>query len=591
MDYINKLELQTEEVKEVETLEKHTITNNVPFSVNKYNGHTIDFLALDEDYNDGFNQLKETNGLSINCIVSKRVNEIIDKLRDNNIVYAVDFGVKADGKTDNTTALQNAINSLAPKQLDVLDDYQNSGGTVILPKGKIVISGTIRLYSNVKIMGTNKRLFGRISQDTTILYNNTNVKSPCFSFVGIDTTTKIHSNNFIITGEEMDAGSVSQTWNVTLKDFTIVNKGDSHLAINLSGAVKSTIDNIAFEYFDVDIVHSAGWDNKISNCNTLCRFAHIIATAGNTLLVENAYVNQTEDKLDALPVGHKLYNYVNNENLHGKNRPTGIINIGNWGMNIEKAIIEKIEYGIQFCLPIHSPEKFFNNCSFNKIHMEHVSKPFAFANVVALLNGFYGYIPPENATEVINAKNSHITSINVQPIKWIKLYNIDETSVVNVFGSNNEWITGTELSSATIGKMMMSHYNDQAIMKTWQNEIRTIVGDNVVSRQIIDYKEQNTCEVNISKLVISNPPESPIDVRYAHTVIINYDTPRTIYGFRARDLQRFTVLALTDKASFNGPESGGTMVIKGNWVDPMPIGGVIEFICYDGVCYEVSRSF
>ena len=60
MDYIDKLELQTEEVKEVETLEKHTIINNEPFSVNKYNGHTREFLALDGNYNDGFNQLKET---------------------------------------------------------------------------------------------------------------------------------------------------------------------------------------------------------------------------------------------------------------------------------------------------------------------------------------------------------------------------------------------------------------------------------------------------------------------------------------------------------------------------------------------------
>ena len=60
MDYIDKLELQTEEVKEVETLEKHTIINNEPFSVNKYNGHTREFLALDGNYNDEFNQLKET---------------------------------------------------------------------------------------------------------------------------------------------------------------------------------------------------------------------------------------------------------------------------------------------------------------------------------------------------------------------------------------------------------------------------------------------------------------------------------------------------------------------------------------------------
>ena len=60
MDYIDKLELQTEEVKEVESLEKHKIINNKPFSVNEYIGHNHEFLAVNGDYNDGFNQLKET---------------------------------------------------------------------------------------------------------------------------------------------------------------------------------------------------------------------------------------------------------------------------------------------------------------------------------------------------------------------------------------------------------------------------------------------------------------------------------------------------------------------------------------------------
>ena len=59
MNYIEKLKLQTEDVKEVESLEKHTIINDT-ISVNKYNGHTKDFLAIDGDYNDGFKQLKET---------------------------------------------------------------------------------------------------------------------------------------------------------------------------------------------------------------------------------------------------------------------------------------------------------------------------------------------------------------------------------------------------------------------------------------------------------------------------------------------------------------------------------------------------
>ena len=60
MKYIDKLDIQTEEIKEVESLEKHTIINNNPFTVDEYEGHSREFLPIGGDYNDGFTQLKET---------------------------------------------------------------------------------------------------------------------------------------------------------------------------------------------------------------------------------------------------------------------------------------------------------------------------------------------------------------------------------------------------------------------------------------------------------------------------------------------------------------------------------------------------
>ena len=59
MDYIDKLEIQTEEVEEIEPLEKHIIINDT-FSVNKYNGHSKEFLPINGEYDDGYKQLHET---------------------------------------------------------------------------------------------------------------------------------------------------------------------------------------------------------------------------------------------------------------------------------------------------------------------------------------------------------------------------------------------------------------------------------------------------------------------------------------------------------------------------------------------------
>ena len=60
MEYIEKLDIQTKELREVEPLEKHKIIINETFSVNKYNGHSNEFLAIGKNYDDGFKQLKET---------------------------------------------------------------------------------------------------------------------------------------------------------------------------------------------------------------------------------------------------------------------------------------------------------------------------------------------------------------------------------------------------------------------------------------------------------------------------------------------------------------------------------------------------
>ena len=60
MNYIEKLDLQTEEVEKIEALEKHTIINNDPLSVDKYLGHAEEFLAVGGNYEDGFIKLKET---------------------------------------------------------------------------------------------------------------------------------------------------------------------------------------------------------------------------------------------------------------------------------------------------------------------------------------------------------------------------------------------------------------------------------------------------------------------------------------------------------------------------------------------------
>ena len=169
MDYIKKLNLQTEEVKEVEALEKHIVINNNPISVNKYNGHTREFLAIDGDYNDGYKQLNEVNGLAISCIVSKEVKEAREdvngvfhtKLKDrldsevNEIKSSLDsiainvknFGAIGNGVNDDIGAIESAINYA----------LENNIKNIYIPptEKEYRITRAIKVYSGLNIFGKN----------------------------------------------------------------------------------------------------------------------------------------------------------------------------------------------------------------------------------------------------------------------------------------------------------------------------------------------------------------------------------------------------------------------------------------------------
>lgn len=70
------------------------------------------------------------------------------KQRFADVVNVRDFGAKGDGVTDDTTAIQAAINRASDK----------GGGTVYLPAGKYIQSQTLVLKAKVKLLGDGKEL-------------------------------------------------------------------------------------------------------------------------------------------------------------------------------------------------------------------------------------------------------------------------------------------------------------------------------------------------------------------------------------------------------------------------------------------------
>ena len=517
-----------------------------------------------------------------------KINSQLDTIK-NEVIYAIDFGVKADGITDDTEALQKCINYFKPKSMNNLYDYQNSGGKIILPNGIINFTG-LRLYSNIEIVGTGINMFGRNNNYTVLNYIGSSSLS-AISFVGLDTTTKTHSTKLIITGEELDNGTISQTWNTSLRNLSIncVN-GQGAIGINFSGCPNCKLENVSINNFDCGILVSGSWNISMKDIYTFTNHCGMILVTGNSLNINNVYMNPSNNKKDSLGLDSILYSLVNDTNLYIKNKSCGIYNLGFEGLNTYKAIIEKFSIGVNIGLGLSADQHAYLQNSFNGSHFEKNDIQFVLSNVNALINGLYCFTESEY-NHLIKAKNSNITGINIQSAKWRKIIDNENTNVINFFNCQDQWNNINKQSIGEIGKTSFESYQNEAIIKTWQEKFKTIVADNTVEYQYADLKQVVCCQVNSSNLVITNPPESPIDVRNANTVILNYSSPKTIYSFQAREYQEFTVIALNGNASFNGTESNGKLVVKNNVIENIPAGGVIKFICYNEVCYEISRSF
>lgn len=381
MDYIEKLELQTEEVEEIETLEKHTIINNTPVSVNKYNGHTREFLAIGTAYDDGFNQLKETDGLGISCIVSKEVKEarkdvngnvhaklknridsevneinslldtIVNTVSDSDLILK--YGAKLDGVSDDTNAFRLAIkenNIILNKSYNILlcDTINVPNNRILDFAGSIITSNvSTRLFKYGSDEDTYFSGFGElrnignvIMKDSTILVSCT--KTIFQKFVNIkvsqlkeNTTIFNLLNCFNIIHDNChvgysNAGRVGGT-NV----MKVVCRTDNYLTVGVNNNTNSKVTNCLFQNATNGFlingndgsVDSYSIDNQgFTNCGTC------INILGDPNL--NHVIQISNSRIEKSDVGIINTSQMSINNLHLYHNKLSIKNSSNGRLNI-----------------------------------------------------------------------------------------------------------------------------------------------------------------------------------------------------------------------------------------------------------------
>jgi len=107
---------------------------------------TVDNITGNDNFTSIFTQLAASSGSSLIGFIqtgATTTRTVESKLRD--VVSVKDFGAVGDGSTDDTTAIQNAINAM-----------QGSGAQIYFPKGTYIVSSTLNVTGGLSFYGESR---------------------------------------------------------------------------------------------------------------------------------------------------------------------------------------------------------------------------------------------------------------------------------------------------------------------------------------------------------------------------------------------------------------------------------------------------
>jgi hypothetical protein len=185
------------------------------------------------------------------------------------VVSVKEFGAKGDGVTDDTAAIQNAIDSF--------DDIR--GGTLTFPAGTYLVRGTITVRKNVVLLG-----IAQFNMET----NN----------AGINHNTVIIKHEPTVLGTDLFIGDTTQAngylSGIGIKNMCLYGTTNSRYAVKIDKAGNLDIDRLVIANGFIDGIVCDGYiHSKISNCyinnmqNAPIRFTGAVST---TTVIEKCYL-------------------------------------------------------------------------------------------------------------------------------------------------------------------------------------------------------------------------------------------------------------------------------------------------------------
>ena len=334
------------------------------------------------------------------------------KLRQT--VSVKDFGAVGDGTTDDTAAIQAAIDYITNTTFATtwpagVKNYSKGGGVVLIPPGRYRITSGLLLGQHVCVQGTSTSgfFYPNTSQTTgsLILADFADPNQWVFSSANYNVSGQRIGYRDLVSGAAMDAGTWNFTHGIEIRDLAIDAISSCYGGIRLNGSPNSKLENIRVYLTDVGYLMNASWGvsaNKLLSVTYLYGFASLIDVNGLDI---NGYFDniagKTLDASNRLPLAANDFNStVGLPDF--SNKKMGFVSWFTNTLNMSNVVVEKWQVA---CIHVQTVG-LSNNALYTESNTDAL---FATVSTSGVLNGMFSFNPTLAGDGYFFGLNSNIT--------------------------------------------------------------------------------------------------------------------------------------------------------------------------------------
>lgn len=222
------------------------------------------------------------------------------------IVSVKDFGAVGDGVTDDTEAIQRAIDFVTNTSFektwpDGSPSYSKGGGWVRFPEGKYRITDTLLVGQHCRLQGSSTTgLSYDVSGDVTgsvIIADFSNENKWAISSANYDSSGNQVGYKSNITGSDINQGTFNATNGIEIHDLIVFANNYSYGGVRLCGSSNFKVSNVSVIGFGIGFFVCASWGVSFSDVMTSSYLYGIFASSDvNGIRISGGYFNGLSGK-------------------------------------------------------------------------------------------------------------------------------------------------------------------------------------------------------------------------------------------------------------------------------------------------------